>query len=237
MIAFQKFINCTMKRIACLLSFTFLLFGISANAQTFRAGLTMGAVASDIHGMDTRDRDDDFNKLGYVIGGIVNTSLDKKNTFQMEMNYIKKGTMQKPDSMNNGYYKLALDYIEVPFLLRHRMHFNIAKKPIDRFDWELGASVGRMVRSSWTRGNYLYDIDFSKINKTDVSFFLGLNYNISFHSSLSFRYSNSVIPAVKHDVIPGFLIPYYFNTGNNMVFQMSLKLIFGGSAEKAVDTP
>ena len=219
------------------IQFIFLAFILSlafspARAQTFRAGFTLGADATDINGMDTRDHDNDFNKLGYTFGGIVNSTLDKKNMFQMEINYIKKGTMQKPDSMNNGYYKLALDYVEIPFLLRHRMHFNLAKKPVDGFDWELGASVGRMVRSTWIRDNYQYDVDLTRINKTDVSIFIGLNYGFSSHAFLSFRYSNSVIPAVKHDAIPGYLLPYTFNIGNNMVFQMALKFIFGGSAEK-----
>ena len=203
-----------------------------ANAQRFRAGLTLGATATDIDGMDTRDQDNDFNKLGYTLGGIINTKLNEKNDLQVEINYIKKGTMQLPDSNNNGYYKLALDYIEVPFILRHHVKFNMGKMEVKKFDWELGLSVGRLVNSSWERGNYLYDIDMSKINTTDVSFLLGLSYSFSSNISLNFRYSNSLIPAVKHDVIPGYLITYYYNTGNNMVFQIALKFTFGGSAAK-----
>jgi hypothetical protein len=185
--------------------------------------------------MDSRDGDNDFNKLGYLLGGIVNTSLGKKDMFQMEINYIKKGTLQKPDSLNNGYYKLALDYVEVPLLLRHHFHFNMGKKSIDRFDWEIGGSVGRMVRHTWIEDGSAAPFDLNKLNKTDVSVLIGLNYNFSSRSSLSFRYSNSVIPAAKHDAYPGYFFIYSFNTGNNMVFQMSLKFIFGGSARKETD--
>jgi len=213
-------------------AFTFVFAISTSTAQTFRAGLSLGATGTDINSMDSRDGDNDFNKLGFVFGGIVNASLDKKNMFQMEMNYIKKGTSQKPDSMNMNSYKLALDYIEVPLLLRHRMKFNIGKSTINKFDWEVGASVGRIVRHSWIVDGSPAPFDVNSINRTDVSILIGLNYNFSSHSSLSFRYSNSVIPAVKHDVIPNYLIPYDFNTGNNMVFQMALKFIFGGSAEK-----
>ncbi|MBI4945368.1 MAG: PorT family protein [Bacteroidetes bacterium] len=214
-------------------AFTFIFTTHITTAQTFRAGVTIGATGTDINGMDSRDGDNDFNKLGYQLGGIVNTSLDKKNMFQMEINYIKKGTMQKPDSLNNDYYKLALDYIEVPLMLRHRMHFNIGKTPIDRFDWEMGASVGRMVRHTWMKDGQPAPLNLNSLNKTDVSVFLGLNYNFSSNSCLSLRYSNSVIPAVKHNAYPGYFFFYAFNTGNNMVFQISLKFIFGGSAEKA----
>lgn len=203
-------------------------------AQTFRAGFSMGATGTDIDGMDSRDGDDDFNKLGFILGGIVNTSLGEKNMFQMEMNYIKKGTSQKVDSTstNGNSYTLALDYIEVPLLLRHRMHFNIGKKSIDRFDWEIGASVGRMVRQSWIKDGQQSPLDINTLNRTDASILIGLNYNFSSHAYLSFRYSNSIIPAVKHDSYPGYFFIYSYNTGNNMVFQMAMKFIFGGSAKK-----
>lgn len=226
-----------MKKIIFFLFSAFsVLFAVNTStAQTFRAGFTLGATGTDICRMDSRDNDNDFNKLGYVIGGIVNTSLDKNNMFQIEMNYIKKGTLQKPDSMNMNSYKLALDYIEVPLLFRHRMHFTIAKKPIDRFDWEIGASVGRMVRTTWIKDNYPAPLDMTTLNKTDVSVLIGFNYNFSSKACLSFRYSNSVIPALKHDAYPGYFFIYSFNTGNNMVFQMSLKFIFGGSAEKTTE--
>ena len=211
----------------------FLIFIINiADAERFRAGLTLGVTATDIDGMDTHDQDNDFYKLGFALGGIINTKLNAKNDLQVEINYIKKGTMQLPDSNNNGYYKLALDYIEVPFILRHHVKFNMGKMEVNKFDLELGASVGRLVNSSWERGNYQYDIDMSMINSTDVSLLVGLSYNFSSHVNLNFRYSNSVIPSVKQNVIPGYLITYYYNSGNNMVFQMSLKFIFGGSAEK-----
>ncbi len=223
-----------MKKIFYFSSLLLLFLLNSLKAQTFRAGFTLGATATDICGMDSRDGDNDFNKLGYVLGGIVNTKLNKKNEFQMEMNYIKKGTLQRPtaDSMQSGYYKLALDYIEVPIMLKHHMHFNMGKKVVDQFDWEVGASIGRMVRHTWTEGGYVPIFDESKINKTDASIFVGLNYNFSSNIYLSFRYSNSLIPAVTHDKYPGYFFIYSVNTGNNMVFQMSLKFVFGGTAEK-----
>jgi hypothetical protein len=228
-----------MKKIIYFLfsAFAFLFSVNTSTAQTFRAGFSLGATGTDINSMDSRDGDNDFNKLGFMLGGIVNSSLSDENMFQMEMNYIKKGTLQKPDSMNMGYYKLALDYIEVPLLIRHRMHFNIGKKPIDRFDWEIGASLGRMVRHTWIQDGYPTNFGSSSLNKTDVSILVGFNYNFSSHVCLSVRYSNSVIPAVKHDIIPTYLLPYDFNVGNNMVVQIALKFIFGGSAEKEESRP
>ena len=201
----------------------------TANAQVFHAGFTAGATATDVDGMDARDKDNDFNKLGYIFGGIVNTSPNQKNTFQMELNYVQKGTMQRPDSLNQGYYKLAVDYVDVALLLRHHIHFNIKQKPVDKFDWELGAYLGRMVRHTWNLDNYPAPLNLSNMNMTDVSVFGGIDYNFSSNVYLCIRYSNSVVPVIKHDVIPTYLYGRLFNTGNNMAFQLSIKCVFGGS--------
>ena len=134
--------------------FSFLFTFNTVNAQVFHAGFSAGATATDIDGMNTRGNGNDFNKLGYILGAIVNTSPNQKNTFQMELNYVQKGTLQRPDSMNQGYHKLAVDYVDMAFLLRHHIHFNIKQKPIDKFDWEFGASLGRMVRHTLNLGNY-----------------------------------------------------------------------------------
>lgn len=209
----------------------YLLASEKSNSQVFRAGFTLGAVSSDIAGIDSRNHTN-FHKLGFIAGGIINAELNKKNMFQMEMNYVQKGTLQPPDSMNNGYYKLGIDYIEVPFIIRHRVSFTLGKKKIERFDWEAGASIGRMVHHSWILDNYPAPINLDNMNRTDASLLIGLNYNFSSHSCLNFRYTNSVIPAIKHGVIPAYLVRYYYNTNNNIVFQVSLKFIFGGSAEK-----
>jgi Outer membrane protein beta-barrel domain len=226
-----------MKTAAGFISLLFILLAgmQSAGAQTFRAGFTLGAVRSDVDGMDSRDRDNDFHKLGFVAGGIISSALGKRNVFQMEMNYIQKGTVQPPDSMNNGYYKLGIDYVEVPFMIRHHFSFNIGKMKIDRFDWEAGASIARMVRHDWVLDNYPAPLNLSNMNRTDVSLMLGANYNFSSRICLNIRYTNSVIPAIKHNVIPSYLMRYYFNSGNNMVIHVSLKFIFGGSAEKGTD--
>ena len=212
--------------------FTFLFTFNTVNAQVFRAGFSAGATATDIDGMDLRDRDNDFNKLGYIFGAIVNTSPGKKNTFQMELNYVQKGTLQRPDSMNQGYYKLAIDYVDMAFLLRHNIHFNIKQKPVDKFDWELGASLGRMVRHTWNLDNYPSPLNLSNMNQTDVSLFGGIDYNFSSKACFCIRYSNSVVPVIKHAVIPSYLYGRLFNSGNNMAFQMSIKFIFGGSGSE-----
>lgn len=201
-------------------------------AQRFNAGFTGGAAVSDVAGSNTRDKGNHFNKLGFVAGGIVCSNLNDKITLQLEINYTTKGTLQKPDSANNGYFKLGLHYVEVPLIFRKRFHFTIFKKPTDRFCIEAGASLGRLVHYTYVNNNYLMAYDANNLNKTDVSLLAGIDYNISKNIYFCFRYSNSIIPVTKKNTPPGpgyIYLPVTFNQGNNMVFQFSIKFIFGNN--------
>jgi hypothetical protein len=219
-----------MKRI--LLLTIIILCGVltQLNAQRFRAGLSAGPVMTDIQGADTRDFDNDFNKLGFAAGGIVNLKLTEQNSFQFEINYITKGSMQKPDSANMGYYKLKLNYLEVPFIFRHRMEFVMNKKPRKHLETEFGASIGRMIKFDEIIDNYSQTFGPNNVHKTDISILFGLNYDINEHFYFGVRYANSVIPALKRNSINPYFVRYTFNNGNNMVWQLSLHFIFGKTA-------
>lgn len=206
------------------------------NEQRFRAGLTLGPVASDLHGTDTRDSDSDFQKLGFCFGALVSSKLSEKNTLQLEINYIQKGALQKPDSLNMGYFRMSLNYIEVPLVYRHKMHMNIRKKPVDVFDIEAGASFARLINFSYNVDNYLLKMDQSKLNSYEVSLLVGLNYNVTPQLSFGIRYSNSVTPAIKRNSIPAQFFYYAFNSGNNQVVLFSARYVFGGQKKKS-DNP
>ncbi len=227
-----------MKTSTCIVVLFCLLHTTTINAQSnppgrFHAGLSLGLIASDIDGADNVDNDNDFNKVGFTAGGIVNTQLNAKNIFQFEINYIQKGSMGLPDSNNNNYYKIALNYIEVPFLIRHRAHIPFLKKLQDNFDVEGGVSIGRLMSNNvkGTANTLLNNTDVL-FNKTDVSIQAGLDYNFSKNIYLCFRYSHSVIPAIKRNQLHLNNVRYTFDKGNNMVFQFSLKFVFGAKGEE-----
>ncbi len=215
---------------------TFLLFLLVVNlmqAQRFRVGFTGGLCVTDIDGADTRDSDNDFHKPGFTVGGILNMPLNEKRSFQFEINYIQKGSTMPPDSLNNGYYKIALDYVEMPFLIKQRVKFNLRKKPVTQLDLEGGVSVGRMIRHNVT-GSTNYGIISSDnlFNKTDLSLLFGADYNFSKNFYFCVRYSNSVIPSIKRNAPNLNFITYTFNRGNNMVWQFSFKFLFSSVGEK-----
>ncbi len=217
--------------------FTLCLFGLLAgqvSAQRFRAGLSGGLTVADIDGADTRDNDNDFHKVGFTAGALVNTQLTKKSLIQFEVNYIQKGSMQPPDSLNNGYYKIALQYVEIPVLIRRQIYFNYKGRRVNKVDLEGGVSYARLVHSTVIGNtNYVLSTAGNYFNTNEASVLLGVDYNFTRNIYFCFRYSNSVTPAVKRNSLkPGF-VSYTFNRGNNMVFQFSFRVVFGGSREDA----
>ena len=205
-------------------------------AQKFNAGFSGGLVVSDIDGADTRDTDNDFHKLGFTAGGVVNTQIAKRTLLQFELNYIQKGSLQPPDSINNGYFKIALAYVEIPLLLRQQIFFNWKGKKINKIDLEAGVSYGKMIqRTVIGNTNYVISNTSNYYNTNDVSVLVGADYNFTKNILFCFRYSNSVIPAIKRTAIrPGFY-SYAYNRGNNLAFQFSFKFIFG--AKQKQNTP
>ncbi|MBI3518467.1 MAG: PorT family protein [Bacteroidetes bacterium] len=217
-----------MKFFRHIILFVTILVTQQLTAQRFNAGFSGGLVVSDIDGADTRDTDNDFHKLGFTLGGVVNTQLTKKTLLQFEINFIQKGSMQPPDSLNNGYFKIALGYVEIPLLIRRQIYFNWKGKKINKFDLEAGVSYGKMVqRKVIGNTNYVISNTSDYYNTNDVSVLVGADYNFTKNVLFCFRYSNSVIPVIKRNNIrPGFY-SYAYNKGNNLVFQFSFKFLFG----------
>jgi hypothetical protein len=227
-----------MRKLVCILILG--VFCVEMHAQRFRAGISGGVTISDINGADTRDNDNDFNKLGITLGGIVTTSLNTKWKGQMELNFTQKGSLQPPDSNNNGYYKIAFSYIEIPVLVKRKIRFSIRKKRVERMDFEFGFSYGRIIAASLVgNSNYNLPVSSKYINFNDVSLLAGLDYNFSQNFILCVRYSNSVIPVIRRNAPTNFNYTYTLNRGNNMVFQLSFKVLFGtaGKVGKVQEPP
>lgn len=216
-----------MFRLRMMILFTCLAGGYNAFAQSFNAGIGGGLVVSDINGSNTDNTRRGFHKLGVTVGGAANFRIAKKTLLQFEINYIQKGSMQPPDSLNNGYYKIALGYIEIPLLIRQQIFFNWKGKKINKVDLEFGASYGKMFhRTVIGNTNYVLSNTADYYNTNDISLLAGIDYNFTNNICFNFRYSNSLIPAVKRSTLVNGLISQTFNRGNNMVFQFGFKFLF-----------
>jgi hypothetical protein len=88
----------------------------SLQAQRFNAGLMLGGVTSQVDG----DTYDGYHKWGYLGGGYVTLQISPHSSFQMELEYIQKGSRRNDTTVSGGNtYLLRLHYIEVPILYQY----------------------------------------------------------------------------------------------------------------------
>jgi outer membrane protein with beta-barrel domain len=198
-------------------------------AQRFVPGIIAGADATDIVGLDPRDTD--FHKGGFVVGGLLSTKLSEKNSLHFEITYIQKGSTQPADSSNNYVFtRLRFDYVEIPVILKHKIKFNINKKPIDKFYFELGPSYGRLVRMNINdNGNIFTEGNF---RKNEFSIHVGVGFSITNNLSFNIRYSNSILPVFIHPEQLNSFFWYTFNKGDNVGFLFTLRYMFGSEAKE-----
>ena len=221
-----------------LFTFISLLLIRESFAQSFNAGISGGLTVSEINGANSDPNRRGFHKLGVTVGGVVNARIAKNTLLQFEINYIQKGSMQPPDSLNNGYYKIALGYVEIPILIRQQVFFNWKGKRVNKVDLEFGASYGKMLqRTVIGSSNYQLNNTAEYYNTDDISLLAGVDYNFTNNICFNFRYSNSLIPAIKRTAFrPGLVTTRTINRGNNMVFQFGFKFLFS-TKRKGSGTP
>jgi len=238
----MRILNCnysfgqTLKK-GMLLFTLFLAVVTTTTAQHFRAGFTAGIAQTDVDGTDNRDNDNDFHKSGFTFGAFVNRKLGTYNELQLELNYIHAGSMQPPDSTNNNYFKLELNYVNASFLLKHYFHFPFFKQNGDKFDAELGLWVGQLVNYDYNVNGTDLTLPTGFLNSAEVSAFVGLTYNFTPHIALSYRYSNSLTSALNHSQA-SLAYPYYgsFNAGHNLENIITLRFTFGSDGNSMPET-
>ena len=158
-----------------ILSFVFL----NTNAQKFNGGLILGLSGSQVAG----DSYSGYNKFGFMGGGFVNFQLLNILNLQLEMEYVQKGSRQNPDA--NGLdlrsYKLNLDYVEVPLLLK----FSFLKV----LKLELGVAAAVLVHSyEEINGNSITSRPFQSTNYSTI---VGLSFSFAKKFTTSLRTSDS----------------------------------------------
>lgn len=98
------------------LFFMLILNTITLRAQQFNAGIMAGGVTSQVDG----DTYDGYHKWGELGGGYVCLQISPHSSFQMELEYIQKGSRRvDTTSMGGNEYLLRLHYIEVPVLYQY----------------------------------------------------------------------------------------------------------------------
>ena len=164
-------------------SLCILLFAITS-AQNFDAGLLGGFSTSQVTG----DNLSGFNKLGSRFGAYISYPINKKMNYQLEMQYLEKGS-KKPFTENSPEtYLFELNYIELPTTLNYQV-----KKGI-----YIESGIGTAFLVDYKEQDEIADINTDKPNTFAIDFLLGVQYQFKKNLRLNIRYANSISRIRKH---------------------------------------
>jgi hypothetical protein len=208
------------KNFKYLLVFTVLSLWVSnAYSQKFvggpKAGVTFTQVDGDFYG--------GYHKAGVNLGGFVYRPIseNQKWDLQFEIEYMQKGSRKTPDYDTGDLddYKLTLNYMQIPVLLRFNMrHVSL----------EGGISVGTLISSK----EVFNELEGGDPFKTmEYAALLGINYHFNPKLWINGRYSismNRVREPYGGD-IPGDLWGCRKPGQYNNVLAVSIYYAFNGS--------
>ena len=164
-------------------SLCILCFAITS-AQNFDAGLIGGFCTSQVSG----DNLSGYNKLGSRFGAYINYPINKKMSYQVEMQFLQKGS-KKPYTENSPEtYLFELNYIELPATLNYQV-----KKGIS-----IESGLGTAFLVDYKEQDEITDINTDKPNTLALDFLLGVQYDIKKNLKLNIRYANSISRIRKH---------------------------------------
>lgn len=168
----------------------------------------------------------DFSNSGFSkisgTGGMIFTRRDKyKNHLQLEVNYIRKGALRKPEADNPDKVSLSLHYVEVP--LFYRMD-NLAIARKGRGGVDIGLSYAYLISPQLRRNGEQLDYNRKWSDNYDLSALFGVHYRISSHLYIDARYSFSINPILRRNILPNDIPVTEFNSQqtHSHVIQMGL---------------
>ena len=196
--------------------YLFLLFtSITMSAQRFNGGLIVGGVVSQVDG----DSYDGYHKYGYLAGAMVSLKISEHSSFQMELEYIQKGSRRNGDSLSPETYLMRLHYIEIPVLYQ----YTFLKRLSVEFGPALDISIGSLEKT-----NGLEVENTVQLRPLTIGGILGINCDIIKRLKVNFRFGYSLISIRKNPAPMPYPASYrhiLFEKGqyNNL---MSLSLIY-----------
>lgn len=149
-------------------------------AQQFSGGIAAGVVGSQVAG----DTYSGFDKAGIYAGGWVNLPVKERTAWQMQLDYIQKGSRRNPDpkSTDPTYYIMRLGYVELTFLYQYKLRSGLIIEGGPAFSFLLHHFEERDYQ---TVGDYPFRLFNSNIT-------LGIAYPVSDRFIAHFRTDNSL---------------------------------------------
>ena len=140
--------------------------------------MSFGLTASQVSG----DKSAKFNKIGFLFGPGAFISFNELYGMETGLIYIQKGS-RKPSTLKDPtFYKMILDYIEIPFLFSYMYK--------EKIKIQAGPSFGALVRSKEEDG--YGEISGEDFVKFELAFLGGVVYPIAQKVDAVIRFSNSI---------------------------------------------
>jgi len=169
-----------MKKVCFLL---FLILPLGLLAQKFNAGILAGGLVSQVDG----DTYEGYHKVGFLAGGFVGLRISRHSSFQMEMQYIQKGSRNSNDSahMSDNTYLLRIHYLEIPVLYQ----YTFAK----RFAAEIGPAIDVTLGSYEESNLQEGPPNTVPLRPVTLAGIVGVSGYITHHLKASFRFNYSIL--------------------------------------------
>jgi hypothetical protein len=175
-----------MKIVIFSIWFTCLFFTAHSQEQRFFVGTKAGFTSSQVSGDELAG----YDKAGLIGGLFCATKFSKKWTLQFEMLFVQKGSKYRshPELGDPNYYRLQLNYMEVPVLLQ--FHYK-------KFTFEAGPAYSYLI--NYKEEDRTGDITgLRPFNKSEISINAGVNYTLPGNFGVNFRFSNSLTSIRDH---------------------------------------
>jgi len=181
----------------------------SVHAQRFNGGIMIGGDASQVDG----DTYDGYHKFGYLGGAFVSLRITPHSSFQMELEYIQKGSKRNDSTVTGGNtYLLRIHYMEIPFLYQYTF-----KK---RFYFEAGPAADVTIGSL----ELLNDVtppSTVPLRPVTLTGIFGFGASVTSHLRLNLRYNYSLM-SIRNGTANGYR-KIFFEVGQyNNLFSFSV---------------
>lgn len=169
----------------------FLAFPFFCFSQTFSGGLITGVVASQISG----DGLGGFNKFSGQLGAFVSKKISDTLQLEFQMYYLQKGSRKAANGITGNLlsYKMQLNYIEIPVLLRYNYK--------NKLNFEGGLSAAVLFKSKVSNAFGELppnDPENRPFKPLEFAFIIGASYPLTENILIYIRNSNSLIPVRNH---------------------------------------
>jgi hypothetical protein len=151
------------------------------SAQRFNGGILLGGDVSQVDG----DGNGGYHKVGFLGGGLVSLRVSPHSSFQMELEFIQKGS-RGTDTTGLNDFLMRFNYLEVPLLYQ----YTFAK----RFSLETGPAMDVLLGSYEERnGSEVPAIYAEPLRTVTLAGIIGFSGFITPHLKANLRVNYSLL--------------------------------------------